>query len=178
MAKEKAPAPLLNTSALSRPRSGEIGVLPVDEIEDSQHITKLRIAVSCPFCMSYADICGEGDDYRNVTKMVDPTFCCSGCSWRPTTEEDSPEVWKVFYSGRLGGTLIWSMNEEHIEVLVKYLETNPKRRKRVEFGWEYRHLMQRLPNEAVSGRQRHDMVSLLKKMMKTRPTHLGRSGAR
>jgi hypothetical protein len=54
-------------------------------------------------------------------------------------------------------------------VLVKFLETPPRRRKRVEFGWEYRALMGRLPMQATSGRFRNDMVSLIKKMQRTRP---------
>lgn len=164
-----AAAPLRNETATSAPRSGAIGVLPVDDLPDAKYVTRLRIAVICPSCSNYATVEGQGEEYRNITKMLEPTFCCSVCSWRPSNARDTPQQWRVYYAGRLGGTLIWSVNEEHMEVLVRFLETQPRRRKRVEFPWEYKALMSRLPIEATSGRSRNDMVSLLKKLQKTRP---------
>lgn len=163
--------PLTNEIATSAPRRGEVGVLPVDELTDPAHVTRLRIAVVCPECMNYATIEGRGSEFRNVTQMLEPTYRCSQCSWEPAAH-DTPERWRVYYGGRLGGTLIWAMNEEHLELLVRYLETPPRRRKRLEFGWEYGRLMQRLPPEATSGRQRNDVVSLMKKLLKTRPRDL------
>jgi hypothetical protein len=163
-------APLRNESASSAPRSGEVGVLPVDELpEETTYVTPLHISVHCPNCTSYALVEGDGGEYRNITKMLGPTFRCSQCSWRPTTDAETPRQWRVWYQGRLGGTLIWAVNEEHLDVLEEFLETSPKRRKRVEFGWEYRALMKRLPLEATSNRNRNDMVSLIKKLRMTRP---------
>ena len=167
MSRRKA-TPLLNTTANSAPRRGEVGVLPADELPHPEHVTALRIVVKCPECSNYAVLEGRGEEFRNVTQMIDPTFCCSQCSWEPATH-DTPERWPVYYGGRLGGTLIWAMNEEHLDVLVRYLETPPNRRSGVQFGWEYRRLMARLPNEATSGRYRNDVVSLLKKLLKTKP---------
>lgn len=161
-------APLLNTSATSAPRRGELGVLPVDELDEGAYSTQLRIAVTCPGCANYAIVEGEGSEYRNVTKMLAPAFRCSVCSWAPVPH-DSPEKWSAYYSGRLGGTLVWAVNEEHMDVLVRYLESQPRRRKRVEFPWEYRALMARLPHDVTSGRVRNDMVSLVKKLQRTRP---------
>lgn len=161
--------PLRNETATSAPRQGFVGVLPVEELgEDTTYITRLTIAVSCPNCSNYARIVGEGEEYRNVTKMLDPRFRCSVCSWEPAAH-DTPEQWKVYYAGRLGGTLVWAVNEEHMDVLVHFLETPPRRRKRVEFGWEYKALMNRLPHEITSGRFRNDMVSLIKRLQRTRP---------
>jgi hypothetical protein len=100
--------------------------------------------------------------------MLKPMFECSACTWKPASH-DTPDQWRVYYAGRLEGTLIWAVNEAHMEVLVKFLETNPRRRKRVEFPWEYKQLMSRLPHQATSGRFRNDMVSLIKKLQRTRP---------
>lgn len=169
--------PLLNEEATSAPRSGWIGVLPVDELprpegvkeEDELYVEQLEIAVQCPECTNYARIVGEGSEFRNVTKLLDPRFACSVCSWGPTTPEDSPHKWQVYYAGRLGGTMVFAMNEEHMEVLVAYLETAPNRRNTTEYPWEYRGLMGRLPRGILSGRFRGDMVSLVKRLQRTRP---------
>lgn len=56
-----------------------------------------------------------------------------------------------------------------MDVLVKFLETHPRMRKRVVFGWEYKSLMGRLPHQVTSGRFRNDMVSLVKRLQQTRP---------
>jgi hypothetical protein len=163
-------APLCNNHATSAPRQGKLGVLPVDELPDGEHayITKLTIIVECPSCSNYAWVEGDGSEYRNVTKMLNPGYVCSVCSWKPSPG-DSPEQWQAYYAGRLGGTLVWAVNEEHMEALVRFLETNPRRRKRVEFGWEYKSLMSRLPHEVTSGRFRNDMVSLIKRLQRMRP---------
>jgi hypothetical protein len=145
-----------------------VGVLPVEELDSPTQQVPLCIVVMCPNCSNYATIEGTGDEFRNVTKMVAPTFGCTACSWHPSVGE-SPVTWRVYYAGRLEGTLIWAMNEEHMEVLVRVLETPPRRRKRVEFPWEYRALMSRLPHQATSGRFRNDMVSLIKRLQRTKP---------
>lgn len=161
--------PLSNETATSAPRQGAVGVLPVDELgEGIDYVTKLTICVTCPNCANYAQVVGEGNEYRNITKMLLPRFVCSVCSWVPAAH-DTPEQWRVYYAGRLGGTLIWAVNEEHMDVLVEFLETPPRRRKRVAFPWEYKALMSRLPHEATSGRFRNDMVSLIKRLQRTRP---------
>lgn len=147
-------------------------MLPVEALEPDVYRTRLRIAVSCPECTNYATIEGDGSEYRNITKMEHPTFRCSVCSWGPTGEQDTPHQWRVYYAGRLGGTLLWAVNEEHMAVLVEFLETMPRWRKRVEFGWEYRALMARLPRGITSNRSRSDVVSLLKKLQRTRPRHV------
>jgi hypothetical protein len=167
--KRDAGHPLLNENASSAPRSGEVGVLPVDGLGSDEYSTKLRIAVTCPECSNYGVLEGRGSEYRNVTKMVAPTYRCSVCSWGPTSASDSPMQWRVYYMGRLEGTLLWAVNEEHMEVLVEFLETSPRRRKRVEFGWEFRALMARLPRDITSNRHRNDVVSLLKKLQRTKP---------
>jgi hypothetical protein len=171
---------LCNETATSAPRQGWLGVLGVGQLTAADasgegassngqlYLTPLVIAVQCPNCTNYARITGEGNEYRNITKMLDPRFACSVCSWGPKPG-DSPEQWQAYYAGRLGGTLVWAANEEHMDVLVRYLEAPPQRRKRVEFGWEYRSLMNRLPHEITSGRARHDMVSLIKRLQRTRP---------
>ncbi|MEO6867588.1 MAG: hypothetical protein ABI200_06165 [Gaiellales bacterium] len=167
---------LVNTAANSAPRSGRVGVLPVDElprpegvgIDDELHTDELEIAVSCPSCTNYARIVGTGSEYRNITKLLEPRYACSVCSWGPSPG-DSPEMWQVYYSGRLGGALVFAMNEEHMDVLVDYLETAPNRRNTVEYPWEYRALMGRLPRGMLSGRYRGDMVSLIKRLQRTRP---------
>ena len=172
----EAGAPLVNTEATSAPRSGWVGVLPVDELprpegvtlEDELHVEWLQIAVQCPNCTNYARIVGEGSEYRNVTKLLDPQFACSVCSWGPSIG-DCPERWQVYYAGRLGGTMVFAMNEEHMDVLVSYLETPPNRRNTTEYPWEYRGLMGRLPRGILSGRFRHDMVGLIKRLQRTRP---------
>lgn len=169
MARATDGAPLRNTEATSAPRSGYVGVLPVDELPEQEYVTDLRIAVVCPNCSNYGVVEGTGGEYRNVTKMLEPTFRCTVCSWGPADERDSPARWKVYYAGRLEGTMIWAVNEEHMEVLVRFLEKHPRRRKLVEFPWEYRQLMGRLPHEATSGRFRNQMVSLIKKLQQTRP---------
>jgi hypothetical protein len=161
--------PLHNETARSAPRQGVIGVLPVDDLgEEVTYVTRLTICVTCPNCANYARIVGDGGEYRNITKMLAPHLVCSVCSWAPAAH-DTPDQWRAYYAGRLGGTLIWAMNEEHMDVLVDFLETNPRRRKRVEFPWEYRALMSRLPHEATSGRYRNDVVSLIKRLQRTRP---------
>lgn len=168
--------PLTNTEATSAPRSGWVGVLPVEELprpegvtlQDELHVEPLEITVHCPDCSNYARIVGTGSEYRNITKMLDPRFACSVCSWGPT-ETSCPERWQVYYAGRLGGTMVFAMNEEHMEVLVAYLETAPNRRNTVEYPWEYRALMGRLPRGILSGRFRGDMVSLIKRLQRTRP---------
>ncbi len=162
--------PLCNDHATSAPRQGQLGVLPVEELPDGPdaYVTRLRIIVECPSCSNYAWVEGDGSEYRNVTRMLHPGFGCSVCSWAPS-ETSCPEQWKAYYAGRLGGTLVWAVNEEHMDVLVKFLETNPRMRKRVVFGWEYKSLMQRLPHEVTSGRFRNDMVSLIKRLQRTRP---------
>lgn len=165
--------PLRNTEATSAPRQGYLGVLPVADLPvtntpGDDYRTRLRIVVTCPACSNYAEITGTGNEYRNVTRMIDPRFRCSVCSWGPG-EHDTPVRWAAYYSGRLGGTLVWAVNEDHMDVLVRYLETGPRRRKRVEFDWEYRSLMNRLPHEVTSGRFRNDMVSLIKRLQRTRP---------
>lgn len=169
MSSAQRPGTLLtNESATSAPRQGFVGVLPVDELEGDTYEARLVIAVSCPSCSNYARIEGTGAEYRNVTKMMEPRFLCSACSWEPASH-DTPHKWKVYYEGRLGGTLVWAVNEEHMDVLVKFLETPPRRRKRVEFGWEFKALMNRLPHEITSGRFRNDMVSLIKRLQRMRP---------
>lgn len=169
--------PLLNTEATSAPRSGFIGVLPVDNLApteselasgDDPHEEFLEIAVHCPDCSNYARIVGFGSEFRNITKLVDPRFSCSTCSWHPQ-EHTSPQKWQAYYAGRLGGTMLFAMNERHMDVLVNYLETPPNRRGTVEYPWEYRALMGRLPRGILSGRFRNDMVSLIKRLQKTRP---------
>jgi hypothetical protein len=167
---ESEPRRLLrNETATSAPRQGFVGVLPVEDFEDPHtYRARLRIAVVCPNCSNYATVSGIGPEYRNITKMIEPELTCTVCSWIPAGH-DTPDMWRVYYAGRLGGTLIWAVNEEHMEVLVKFLETNPRRRKRVEFPWEYKALMGRLPHEATSGRFRNDMVSLIKRLQRTRP---------
>lgn len=163
--------PLTNEHATSAPRQGFLGVLPVASLADDggdPYLTRLRIIVECPRCTNYAVIEGEGSEYRNVTRMLSPAFRCSVCSWRPSAN-DAPEQWKAYYAGRLGGTLVWAVNEEHMDVLVKFLETHPRMRKRVVFGWEYKSLMGRLPHQVTSGRFRNDMVSLVKRLQQTRP---------
>ncbi len=169
-------APLCNEEATSAPRSGWIGVLPVDElprpegvsVDDELHVEHLQIAVHCPSCSNYARIVGDGSEYRNVTKLVDPRFACSVCSWGPSPG-DSPQRWQAYYAGRLGGTMVFAMNEEHMDVLVTYLEIPPNRRNTLEYPWEYRALMGRLPRGILSGRYRNDMVSLIKRLQRTRP---------
>lgn len=168
MSRSETGTPLRNETATSSPRSGQVGVLPVDALDAGAYVTPLHICVTCPYCSNYARILGSGNEYRNVTKMRDPVFRCSVCSWRPAAH-DTPRQWAAYYRGRLEGTLIWAMNEEHMEVLVRFLETQPRRRKRVEFPWEYRALMSRLPHQATSGRFRNDTVSLIKKLQRTRP---------
>ena len=173
MASTVGPAPLRNEEATSAPRSGQVGVLPVEELVNEHgpldHEARLRIAVVCPYCSNYGTIEGIGAEYRNITKMIGPTYECSHCSWRPSDVRDTPQQWHVYYSGRLGGTLVFAVNEEHMDILVQYLEAPPKRRKKVEFPWEYKALMSRLPHDVTSGRVRNDMVSLIKKLQKTRP---------
>lgn len=165
----KRPTELRNLTATSSPRQGLLGVLPVEELPgDDPYETPLTIAVVCDGCTNYARIEGIGSEYRNVTRMLAPTFSCSVCSWKPD-EHDTPEQWRAYFAGRLGGTLVFAVNEEHMDVLVQFLETNPRRRKRVEFPWEYRALMSRLPHDVTSGRFRHDMVSLIKRLQRTRP---------
>lgn len=167
---------LSNEEATSAPRSGWIGVLPVAELPrpegvketDELYVEQLEIAVQCPDCTNYARIVGDGSEFRNVTKLLQPRFACSVCSWGPTPEQ-CPERWQVYYSGRLGGTMMFAMNEEHMEVLVAYLETPPIRRNTTEYPWEYRGLMGRLPRGILSGRFRGDMVSLVKRLQRTRP---------
>ncbi|MCW2928438.1 MAG: hypothetical protein JWM86_2406 [Thermoleophilia bacterium] len=167
---------LTNEEATSAPRSGYVGVLPVEELPRPEglaegaelHVEWLQIAVTCPNCTNYGRIVGEGSEYRNITKMLSPMFACSVCSWGPT-EEECPDKWAVYYSGRLGGTMVFAMNEEHMEVLVGYLETPPNRRNTTEYPWEYRALMGRLPRGILSGRYRGDMVSLVKRLQRTRP---------
>ena len=160
---------LANETATSAPRQGFVGVLPVEEFDSpSTYTTTLSISVICPSCSNYATVSGIGPEFRNITKMLEPEFACTVCSWIPAPH-DTPEQWRVYYAGRLGGTLIWAVNEEHMDVLVKFLETNPRRRKRVEFPWEYKALMSRLPHEATSGRYRNDVVSLIKRLQRTRP---------
>lgn len=172
--------PLRNVEATSAPRSGYVGVLPVEELprpegvaeDDAEwepHVTTLQIAVHCPSCTNYARIVGEGSEFRNVTKLLEPRFACSVCSWGPTSVEDTPARWQVYYAGRLGGTMVFAMNEEHMDVLVAYLETPPKRRNTTEYPWEYRALMGRLPRGILSGRFRGDYVSLVKRLQRTRP---------
>lgn len=170
-------APLCNEEATSAPRSGYVGVLPVAELtaaegadlaDDELYATELHIAVHCPSCSNYARIAGTGAEFRNVTKLVDPRFACSVCSWGPSPG-DCPERWQVYYAGRLGGTMVFAMNEEHMDVLVAYLETAPNRRNTTEYPWEYRALMGRLPRGILSGRFRNDMVSLIKRLQRTRP---------
>lgn len=168
--------PLCNEEATSAPRSGWIGVLPVDELprpegvkEDEElYEAPLELAVQCPNCSNYARIVGTGSEFRNITKLVEPRFACSVCSWGPSPG-DSPQKWQAYYAGRLGGTMLFAMNEEHMEVLVSYLETPPNRRNTTEYPWEYRALMGRLPRGILSGRFRNDMVSLVKKLQRTRP---------
>lgn len=174
--KGTAGARLCNEEATSAPRSGWVGVLPVAELprpegvgaNDELHEERLQIAVECPNCTNYARIVGTGSEYRNVTKLLEPRFACSVCSWGPKPG-DCPERWKVYYAGRLGGTMVFAMNEEHMEVLVAYLETPPNRRNTTEYPWEYRGLMGRLPRGILSGRFRGDMVSLVKRLQRTRP---------
>jgi len=164
---------LCNATATSAPRQGFVGVLPVEGFErtvDGAEIytTRLMIVVTCPNCSNYGRVQGEGSEYRNITKMIEPRYQCSVCSWEPAAH-DTPDQWKAYFAGRLEGTLIWAVNEEHMKVLVHFLETPPHRRKRVQFPWEYRALMSRLPHEATSGRFRNDMVSLIKRLQRTRP---------
>lgn len=169
-------APLCNEEATSAPRSGRVGVLPVDELprpeslpeDEPLHEEQLELAVHCPSCSNYARIVGTGSEYRNITKLLEPKFACSVCSWGPSSG-DCPEVWQVYYSGRLGGTMVFAVNEEHMDVLVEYLETPPNRRNTIQYPWEYRALMGRLPRGILSGRYRTDMVSLVKKLQRTRP---------
>lgn len=169
---------LRNEEATSAPRTGWIGVLPVDELplpegvtDASQvHETPLQISVHCPECSNYARIVGDGSEFRNITKLLDARFACSVCSWGPGPDpSDTPIRWQAYYAGRLGGTMVFAMNEEHMDVLVAYLETSPKRRNTVEYPWEYRGLMGRLPRGILSGRYRNDMVSLVKRLQRTRP---------
>lgn len=160
---------LCNTEATSAPRSGSIGVLPIPQLsDDAVQRVRLMLAVHCPDCSNYGRIIGQGEEFRNVTKLVEPRFSCSVCSWGPAPH-DAPQMWRVYYAGRLGGTLVWAVNEEHMAVLVRYLETNPKRRAKVEFPWEYKALMSRLPTQVISGRFRNDMVTLIKRLQQTRP---------
>lgn len=169
-------ARLVNEEATSAPRSGWVGVLPVDELprpegvkEDEElHVEQLEIAVQCPSCSNYARIVGMGSEFRNITKLLEPRFACSVCTWGPSPG-DSPEKWQVYYAGRLEGTMMFAMNEEHMAVLVAYLETPPNRRNTTEYPWEYRGLMGRLPRGILSGRFRNDMVSLVKRLQRTRP---------
>jgi hypothetical protein len=170
-------APLRTEEATSAPRSGWVGVLPVEELprpegvkEDEElHTEQLELAVQCPNCTNYARIVGIGSEFRNITKLLEPRFACSVCSWGPTSPDDSPQKWLAYYAGRLGGTMLFAMNEEHMDVLVEYLETPPNRRNTIEYPWEYRALMGRLPRGILSGRFRNDMVSLVKKLQRTRP---------
>ena len=83
MASTAPAAPLLNTTATSAPRSGYIGVLPVDEFDAGAYITPLKLSVVCPSCTNYGLVEGHGSEYRNITKMLEPTYRCSFCSWRP-----------------------------------------------------------------------------------------------
>lgn len=171
MARKPTGSELVNETATASPRAGFLGVLPVDEVPDygqGAYVARLHIAVECPDCTNIGSIEGDGAEYRNVTKMVHPWFTCSSCSWGPS-EANSPERWKAYYAGRLGGTLLFAVNEEHMELLVEYLETNPRRRVRVEFPWEYRSLMNRLPTQITSGRLRNDAVSLVKRLQRMRP---------
>lgn len=169
-------SPLTNEEATSAPRSGWIGVLPVEELprpegmaEDAElYSTPLELSVHCPDCTNYARIAGTGSEFRNITKLLDPVFGCSVCSWGPK-EDDCPVKWQAYYAGRLGGTMVFAVNEEHMDVLVEYLETPPNRRNTVEYPWEYRALMGRLPRGILSGRFRNDMVSLVKRLQRTRP---------
>ncbi|MCW2961361.1 MAG: hypothetical protein JWM25_687 [Thermoleophilia bacterium] len=175
-ARTRTGKPLLNEEATSAPRSGWIGVLPVEELPrpegvketDELYTELLDIAVQCPDCTNYARIEGIGSEFRNITKMLDPVFGCSVCSWGPS-EHDNPEKWQVYYAGRLEGAMVFAMNEEHMAVLVEYLETPPIRRNTVEYPWEYRALMGRLPRGMLSGKFRGDMVSLVKRLQRTRP---------
>lgn len=161
--------PLCNEEATAAPRQGRIGVLPVDELpDDAAQCERLMVAVQCPGCANYGRVAGMGAEFRNVTKLIDPAFVCSVCSWGPAPH-DCPTDWTAYYAGRLGGTLVWAVNEEHMDVLVEYLETPPNRRRSVAFPWEYRALMARLPREIASGRIRNDMVSLVKRLQRTRP---------
>lgn len=150
-------------------------MLPVDELESPAQQVSLYLAVTCPGCSNYARVMGDGDEFRNITKLIDPAFACSVCSWRPSNESDSPTDWSLYYQGRLGGTLVWAINERHMDALVRFLETPPRRRKRVEFDWEYKSLMVRLPVQVQSGRFRNDMVSLIKKLQRTIPHEVRRS---
>jgi hypothetical protein len=167
---------LVNEEATSSPRNGWIGVLPVDELprpegvrEDEELYTEqLELAVQCPDCTNYARIVGIGSEFRNVTKLLQPRFGCSVCSWGPAPH-DSPEKWQVYYAGRLNGMMMFAVNEEHMDILVEFLETPPNRRNTTEYPWEYRGLMGRLPRGILSGRFRNDMVSLVKRLQRTRP---------
>lgn len=167
---------LCNDEATSAPRSGWIGVLPVDELplpdgmtdRDELHEEKLQIAVHCPQCSNYARIVGIGSEYRNITKLTDARFACSVCSWGPSIN-DCPKRWQAYYAGRLAGRMIFAMNEQHMSVLISYLETPPHRRGTLQYPWEYRALMGRLPRGVLSGRFRNDMVSLVKRLQRTRP---------
>lgn len=167
---------LCNDEATSAPRSGWVGVLPVKELprpegvgaDDDLHVERLQIVVHCPECSNYARIVGDGSEYRNVTKLLSPRYACSVCSWGPSPG-DCPERWQVYYAGRLNGMMMFAMNEEHMAVLVAYLETAPNRRNTTEYPWEYRGLMGRLPRGILSGRFRGDMVSLVKRLQRTRP---------
>jgi len=167
---------LTNVEATSAPRSGYIGVLPVDELLPPEHAkqdaevyqTPLELAVHCPDCTNYGRISGEGSEFRNITKLLQPRFACSVCSWGPT-ESECPERWQAYYTGRLGGTMMFAVNEEHMQVLVEYLETPPNRRNTTEYPWEFRALMGRLPRGILSGRFRNDMVSLVKRLQRTKP---------
>lgn len=169
-------SPLCNEEATSAPRSGWIGVLPVEELprpegvalDDELYTEWLELSVHCPDCTNYARIGGTGSEFRNITKLLEPKFLCSVCSWGPKVG-DCPEKWQAYYAGRLGGTMVFAVNEEHMEVLVAYLETPPNRRNTNEYPWEYRSLMGRLPRGILSGRFRNDMVSLVKRLQRTRP---------
>ncbi len=173
---DSAGHPLCNEEATSAPRSGWVGVLPVEELprpegvseDDELHVERLSIAVHCPECSNYARIVGDGSEFRNITKLLEPRFGCSVCSWGPSPGA-CPEKWQVYYAGRLGGTMVFAMNEEHMEILVRYLETPPNRRNTTEYPWEYRGLMGRLPRGILSGRFRGDYVSLVKRLQRTRP---------
>src|SRR3954462_8295955 len=100
---------LLNEEATSAPRSGWIGVLPVEELprpeglaeDDELHTEELELAVHCPNCSNYARIAGTGSEFRNITKLPEPRFACSVCSWGPTSAEDTPHRWEAYYAGRL-----------------------------------------------------------------------------
>ena len=187
--------PLPYVTPTSQPRRGIVGVAARDDMPPEQRHSRLRICVQCPDCGSYADIVGHGSEYRNVTEVHDPTFACTVCSWRPGQRlgpdaarpgitagsaavagqapggvaHPPPTSWQAWYHGRLRGTLLWAVNEDHLDLLERYLETPPKRRGEVEFDAAYLRLMQRLPHGIESGRVRSDVVSLVKKLKLSGP---------